>query len=366
MEGTFGRRSSLATGGAALLLPGSPSRAQGNLLVPKVKVGSLELSQSIQGQWQLAGKHGAITEEEGFQNMRNHVDAGFTTIDTADIYNASERIIGKFLQTEPRATVCTKNCWFRKLDKMEIIEVRLRVDEALKKLQLKQIPLTHFYWGVWDIARYAKAAVKLCQLRDEGLIQEVGVTNFDTIRLKELVEENNLRIASHQLQLSVFDRRPLAGGMADYCQSKGIKLICYGVTGGGLLSERYLGAPDPGNGGLTTPSLELYYLSAKRYVGNWSRVQELLQTLKQVGQKYGVSIANVAQRYVLDCHPSVACILVGVRNSNHIAENVQTYSFKLDADDFKVINAVLDKGPGPKGDVYAMERGLLRDGRQGQ
>eukprot|EP00971_Amphidinium_carterae_P266131 5279249-Amphidinium_carterae.1 len=163
----------------------------------------------------------------------------------------------------------------------------------------------------------------LADLKNEGLIRELGATNFDTIRLKEMVNAG-VPIVSNQVQLSLLDRRPLASGMADYCEKNGIKLIAFGTVGGGLLSERYLGKPQPQIWDLNTTSLRMYAGSANRFLGDWDLFQELLRTLKQVADKHRVTIANVAQRWVLDSSPAVASVLIGVRNSEHITENVRT------------------------------------------
>lgn len=83
--------------------------------VPSTQLGQLEISQLIQGHWQLAGGHGRITPDAALRNMRKHFDAGVTTLDTADIYGASELIVGQFVASEPRAVPITKFCCFRDL-----------------------------------------------------------------------------------------------------------------------------------------------------------------------------------------------------------------------------------------------------------
>jgi hypothetical protein len=94
-----------------LILPQSAVAAEAS--VPKVRLGngSLEVSRTIQGYWQLAGGHGRYRESDATNNMKAHFDAGITTLDTADIYGPSELIMGKFLQTQPKAIPCTKVCF---------------------------------------------------------------------------------------------------------------------------------------------------------------------------------------------------------------------------------------------------------------
>jgi aryl-alcohol dehydrogenase-like predicted oxidoreductase len=108
----------------------------------------------------------------------------------------------------------------------------------------------------------------------------------------------------------------------------------------------------------------MYSTTASRF-GDWSLVQELLRTLDAVaknvrndGRCLKASIANIAQRYVLET-PSVASVLIGVRNTDHIEANVRTHSFQLQQDERDTIDAVVAKRRGPAGDVWDLERGSM-------
>src|SRR5207249_11580675 len=87
--------------------------------------------------------------------------------------------------------------------------------------------------------------------------------------------------------------------------------LTYGTLLGGLLSERWLGRPEPGRGDLNTASLGKYKQMIDAW-GGWSLFQELLAALKGVADRHGASIANIGARYVLD-RPAVAGIIVGAR-----------------------------------------------------
>ena len=55
--------------------------------------------------------------------------------------------------------------------------------------------------------------------------------------------------------------------------------------------------------------------------GGWDLFQELLTTLNRIAQKYNVSIANVATRYILD-KSAVADVIIGVRLGIPVTETV--------------------------------------------
>lgn len=138
--------------------------------------------------------------------------------------------------------------------------------------------------------------------------------------------------------------------------------IAFGTVGSGILSNLYLGKGAPTQSELNTASMRMYSATASRF-GDWKLVQELLQTMDAIagdvrssGRCTEANISNIAQRYVLET-PSVASVLIGVRNQDHIAENVRSHSFTLNADERDAIDKVVAKRTGPKGDVWDIERG---------
>ncbi len=128
--------------------------------------------------------------------------------------------------------------------------------------------------------------------------------------------------------------------MTAVCEEQRVWLLPYGVLCGGLLSDRYLGQPEPGAGALNTASLRKYKQMVDAW-GGWDLFQRLLATLKTIADKHGVSIANVASRYILE-KPTVAGVIIGARLgvAEHIAENARVFSFQLDADDYRAIDEV--------------------------
>jgi aryl-alcohol dehydrogenase-like predicted oxidoreductase len=132
----------------------------------------------------------------------------------------------------------------------------------------------------------------------------------------------------------------------------------------GILSDRWLGKGAPSQEDRNTASMRMYSSTASRF-GDWSLVQELLRTMDAVaknvradGRCEKANISNIAQRYVLDT-PAVASVLIGVRNTDHLEENVRTHSFQLKQEERDAIDAVVAKRKGPTGDVWDIERGSM-------
>ena len=75
--------------------------------------------------------------------------------------------------------------------------------------------------------------------------------------------------------------------------------------------------------------------------GGWNLFQELLSTLKRIAQKYNVSIANVATRYILD-KSAVAGVIIGARLGivDHRDNNAQVFNFSLVKSDYDDIDMI--------------------------
>jgi aryl-alcohol dehydrogenase-like predicted oxidoreductase len=131
--------------------------------------------------------------------------------------------------------------------------------------------------------------------------------------------------------------------MVPFCIEHNIKLFAYGTLCGGLLSQKYLGQPEPRSGELSTASLRKYKNMLDAW-GGWSLFQELLSVLKDIADKYGVSISNVATRYILE-KSAVGGVIVGARLgvSEHIEDNARVFDFELDAEDNQRINTVVER-----------------------
>lgn len=80
--------------------------------------------------------------------------------------------------------------------------------------------------------------------------------------------------------------------------------------------------------------------------------------LSGVAQKHGVSVANVALRWVMQQGNGATVFpIVGLRSARHIEDNSRVLALRLDEADLAAVDAVLSKAKGPAGDCYSFERG---------
>jgi aryl-alcohol dehydrogenase-like predicted oxidoreductase len=308
----------------------------------------LRICRLLNGMWQVSGAHGRIDPTAAVQSMFAYQDAGFTTWDLADHYGPAEDFIGEFRRQLRAASgegaladlqAFTK--WVPQPGRMTRQIVEANIARSLRRMDVATLDLLQFHWWDYEDDNYLEALTHMAHLQDEGKIRHLALTNFDTEHLR-IISEHDIRIVSNQVQFSLIDRRPELR-MVPFCQEHGIHLLPYGTLCGGLLSEAYLGQPEPRSAALNTASLRKYKQMVDAW-GGWGLFQELLRTLKQVADKHGVSIANVAVRYILD-RPTVAGVIVGVRLgvTDHRTDNARVFAVTLDREDQGQIQAVLDR-----------------------
>ena len=322
------------------------------------------VSRLIKGGWHLAGGHGEIDRARASRDMALFVDAGITTFDCADIYTGVEELIGEFRRDYPaqarRLQVHTK--FVPDLDRLANLDagyIEAIIDRSLRRLRVEVLDLVQFHWWDYAVPRYVETALALDRLRRAGKIARLGVTNFDTPRLAEIIDAG-VPLAAHQLQYSVLDDRP-SQTMIAFCEAHDIRLLCYGTVAGGFLSERWRGVPEPA-APLPNRSLVKYKLIIDD-VGGWAYLQRLLDVLADVAARHACDIATVATGYMLT-RPGVAAAIVGATNSDHLAAHGRLADVILDDVDRSDIEAILALRAPPEGDVYALERD--RAGRHGR
>ncbi len=316
----------------------------------------LRISPVLTGLWQVADleRDGALLDREATAHaMKQYFDAGLTTFDMADHYGSAEDITGVFQKkyANGKAQLFTK--WVPAPGPVTKEQVRAAIQKSLSRLKVDQIDLLQFHaWNYADPA-WLDCLFWLQEIKKEGLIRYLGLTNFDTAHLV-MVVKSGIDVISNQVCYSLLDQRA-SHQMMEVCLKHNIRLLAFGTVAGGLLTEKWLGQPEP----LINSSLTWSQMKYKRFIdaaGGWQKFQQLLQTLHNVAKQNETSMANVASRYIME-QPAVGGVIIGARlgKSEHILENKQLLSFTLDDANKKILKQAIDQLkaiPGDCGDEY--------------
>jgi len=319
--------------------------------------GGFSISRVLTGLWQIADM-----ERDGREldlaataaAMAPYVDAGFTTFDMADHYGSAEEIAGLFRRqhdADRAAQMLTK--WVPQPGPVTREDVRAAVQRSLDRMATDRLELLQFHAWSYAHPSWLDCLFWLQELKEEGLICHLGLTNFDTAHLR-VVLHSGIDVASNQVCFSLLDRRA-KDGMIQLCLRHGVKLLAFGTVAGGFLTERWLGKPEPDWGDLDTWSQMKY----RRFIdaaGGWDAFQAVLRAVDGVARRHGVSMANVASRYILE-QPAVCGVIIGARlgKSEHIQDNLRLFQFSLDEASRSAIDealAALRPIPGDCGDEY--------------
>ncbi len=322
---------------------------------PRIRLtAGLEIPRVLTGLWQIADieRHGEqMDPDTGADYLEAYARSGFDGFDMADHYGSAELITGRLLKRDPSPRPVAMTKWCPPPGPMTAGVVRAGVEERLKRLGVHKVDLLQFHWWTFEHPQWLDALHAINDLREEGLVGEIGVTNFDAAHFN-LAIADGVPLISNQVSFSLVDRRA-AGLLGETCARHGAKVLAYGTLCGGFLSDRWLGQKEP---------LEISDWSKMKYkrfidtVGGWDVFQSLLEAADKVAQKHGVSISNVATRWVLE-QPHVAAVIIGARlgENMHADSNLNLFSFGMDESDHALLQSAfagMTDIPGDCGDEY--------------
>jgi aryl-alcohol dehydrogenase-like predicted oxidoreductase len=206
--------------------------ALGDLTLTRIGLGCMPLSLGRGRERGLAG-----------ETIAAALDAGVNLLDTADAYaldeaefGHNERLVAAGLAAYAgpgHAVVATKGGHTRHgyewaLDGSPEY-LRRACEGSLRRLGVEAIELYQLHRPDPDTP-YAESVGALRDLRDEGKIRHVGLSNANLAQLEEA--ERIVPIAAIQNELSPRYTEPLVGGEVDACAARGIPFLAWSPLGG--------------------------------------------------------------------------------------------------------------------------------------
>jgi 2,5-diketo-D-gluconate reductase B len=128
-----------------------------------------------------------VERGETEETVADALAAGYRHVDTASAYGNEEEV-GAGLK---RSGVDRDDVWVTTkvwLDRFAPDRLRASAERSLRLLGLEHVDLLLLHWPPRDPAELAPALGELGRLRDEGLIRELGVSNFPAYMLREALD----------------------------------------------------------------------------------------------------------------------------------------------------------------------------------
>lgn len=226
------------------------------------------------------------------------LQAGYRLIDTAAAYG-NERSVGRAVAQSavPRSELfITTKLWNADQGYSRTLRA---CRKSLQRLNLSYIDLYLIHWPLPHAGRYQETWRALEQLKREGLVRSIGVSNFTIEQMNNLLMHSEVQPAVNQVEVNPqFQQIPLR----EFCYSHSIVVESWSPLGAGTL--------------LTNP------------------------TILEIAAKHEREPAQVIIRWHLQNN------LVTIPKSTHperIAKNYAVIDFALDSDDMAKIS-LLDSG----------------------
>jgi aryl-alcohol dehydrogenase-like predicted oxidoreductase len=303
------------------------------------------------GAWAIGGDFafgwGPQDDAESIAAIRRSVECGINWIDTAPIYGLghSESIVAQALKDlggAERPLVFTK-CSLVWDDEKNITHtlkadsIRNEVEASLRRLHTDVLDLCQIHWASFppggpdpDIE---EAWTALAELKEQGKIRHIAVSNFDVAQLERAHEI--ARITSLQPPYSMLMRQ-IEDDILPFCLEHNIGVIVYSPMHNGLLSgrmtrERIAALPETDWRVNFNPAFREPHLT---------RNLEFVEFLREIGDRHGRSVAEVAIAWTLR-HPAVTAAIVGARSAEQVDGFVGAMEFRLSESEIAEIEARL-------------------------
>ena len=276
------------------------------------------------------------------------VDAGFSFIDTADVYSRwvpghtggeSEAIIGSWLKKDPakraKVQIATKCGMIPADGALKRDAIKKSVDESLKRMNTDHIELFQSHKD--DKATPLEETLSTYgELIKAGKLGAIGASNYDAPRLAEAAkisrEKGLPRYESLQPHYNLMERGLFEGALENECLKEGIGVIPYYSLASGFLSGKYRSEADIGNAQRGS--------RVKSYIN--PKGMGVLKALDDVAKKHNSNPTQVSLAWLMQ-RKSITAPIVSATNLQQLKDLIASPNVKLDAADV----AAIDKASAP-------------------
>ena len=192
------------------------------------------------GTWQMGGRETRNPENDDKKDIlaiQEAINSGVIHIDTAESYadGHAETLVGEAIKDfERKRLLITSKIRPQNLKYEDVFK---SCKESLKRLQSDYLDLYLIHSPNLEIP--IKETLKAFdKLVEEGLVKNIGVSNFKTERLIEAQKHTNNKIVVNQVYYNLVIREPEHEGLLKHCQENDVILEAYRpVEKGAILTK---------------------------------------------------------------------------------------------------------------------------------
>ena len=276
------------------------------------------------------------------------VDAGFSFVDTADVYSRwfpgnkggeSETVIGTWLKKDPskrdKIVLATKCGLGLPSGALSAKNIKESVDASLKRLNTDRIDLFQSHKDDKDTPQEETLST-YGELMKAGKIRFIGASNFDAPRLAEaakIAKEKGLpRYESLQPHYNLMERGLFEGALEDECLKQGIGVIPYYSLASGFLTGKYRSEADVGSAQRGA--------GVKKYIN--PKGTAVLKALDDAAKSNGATLAQVALAWLLQ-RKAITAPIVSATSLKQLDDVLNSTTLELDPESV----AALDHASAP-------------------
>jgi aryl-alcohol dehydrogenase-like predicted oxidoreductase len=305
----------------------------------------LKVSEISYGNWLTHGSQ--VEEDAALACVRQALDVGITTFDTADIYanTKAETVLGKALAGERRESleIFTKVYWPTgpggpNDSGLSRKHIREAIEGSLRRLQTDHVDMyqAHRYDHETPLEETMQAFADVIH---SGKAHYIGVSEWTAEQIRDghaLATELKIPFVSNQPQYSML-WRVIEAEVVPACEERGIGQIVWSPIAQGVLTGKYKPGQAHPEGSRATDQA-----GGADMISRWLRddVLNAVAALEPIAADAGLSMAQLAVAWVLQ-NPNVSSAIIGASRPEQVTDNAAASGVTLEPDVMKAIDSAL-------------------------
>ncbi|KOY71103.1 aldo keto reductase [Apilactobacillus kunkeei DSM 12361 = ATCC 700308] len=275
-----------------------------------------------------------LKDETGIQIVKTGLDSGITLLDTAFAYGMghSEELIGQAIKGYDRSkfVIATKAAQDTSDGDVKINNnpqfLKKSVDDALKRLQTDYIDIFYIHFPD-DQTPKDEAVAALNEMKQEGKIKAIGVSNFSLDQIKEANKDGLVDVVEDQYSLL---HRDAETEMFDYLRENNISFVPFFPLASGLLTGKYSEVVD-------FPENDIRHGNPDFTGERFEKIVEKVNNLKPLADKHEITIAQLVLAWYIK-NPDVTVVIPGAKRPEQVKSNAKALNVSLSDEEYAQID----------------------------